>query len=254
MLRRGWGVAEEPWRNPATKRSHLAAFKCASANACLNATVEVAVTSIVDKTTPSGPGVCSEGFAGFLWCAHRCPPPHTSLHTHSISACLLHHSRQLWQFHDVSSATYVTPHRAWNTSSHCAEGFSTSRTGITVEACSLCDSGAGTVQAVAWVLIIIVGIIVGLVLALWFAQRTVTDTAEKLNQLREVQADAKILFGNTNRFWLTRRTLSGLRLLGLTVVALSIATCAQALRRCCSYSVLPSKSTSQRRSSSCSQS
>ena len=112
-------------------------------------------------------------------------------------------------------------------------------------------------QAVAWVLVFIVGIIVGLVFALWFAQRTtgsVTDTTEKLNRLREVQADAKILFGNTNRFWLTRRTLSGLRLLGLTVVALSIATCAQALRRCCSYSVLPSKSTSQRRSSICSQS
>ena len=79
MLRRGWGVAEEPWRNPATKRSHLAAFKCASANACLNSTVEVAVTSIVDKTTPSGTGVCTEGFAGFLWCAHDVhPPTHTA--------------------------------------------------------------------------------------------------------------------------------------------------------------------------------
>ena len=86
MIRRGWGVAEEPWRNPATKHSHLATFKCASANACLNATVEVAVASIVDKATLSGTGVCSEGFAGFLWCAHDVHPPHT------------HHSRQFFQF------------------------------------------------------------------------------------------------------------------------------------------------------------
>ena len=93
MIRRGWGVAEEPWRNPATKHSHLATFKCASANACLNATVEVAVASIVDKATLSGTGVCSEGFAGFLWCAHDAHP-----HTHSISACSFHHSRQLFQF------------------------------------------------------------------------------------------------------------------------------------------------------------
>ena len=151
MLRRGWGVAEEPWRNSATKRSHLAAFKCASANACLNATVEVAVASIMDKTTLSGTGVCTEGFAGFL--------------------C-----------------------------SHCAEGFSTSQTGGTVEACSPCDSSAEVMQAVAWVLVFIVGIIVGLALALWLAQRPATDTADKLGQLSEVQAEAKILFGNTNRF------------------------------------------------------
>ena len=119
-------------------------------------------------------------------------------HTHSISACSFHHSRQLFQF--LYQLATLTPRRPWNTSSHCVEGFSTSQTGGTVEACSPCDSGAEVMQAVAWVLVFIVGIIVGLALALWLAQRPQTDTADKLGQLSEVQADAKILFGNTNRF------------------------------------------------------
>ena len=91
MIRRGWGVAEKPWRNPATQHSSLAAFKCASANACLNTTIEVAVTSIMGKVTSSSPSVCAAGFAGFLWCAHQCTRTLSlsSLLTLSVSSALV---------------------------------------------------------------------------------------------------------------------------------------------------------------------
>ena len=89
MIRRGWGVAEKPWRNPATQHSSLAAFKCASANACLNTTIEVAVASIMDKVTSSSPSVCSAGFAGFLWYAHHCTRTLSSLLTLSVSSALV---------------------------------------------------------------------------------------------------------------------------------------------------------------------
>ena len=54
-------------------------------------------------------------------------------------------------------------------------------------------------QAVVWVLISTVGVLVGMAFGLWHAQRPTTDTADKFKHLHNMQADAKILFGSANR-------------------------------------------------------
>ena len=114
--------------------------------------------------------------------------PHTFLLVHTlslVSSCLV-------------SVSCLTP-RPWNTSAHCADGFSTSRTGGTVEACNPCQSGAETTLVVVWVLFLVVVILAGFTFGLWLAQRPTTDTVHKLSRKNDkMHAEAKILFGNTN--------------------------------------------------------
>ena len=132
-------------------------------------------------------------FRGLLGRVRRVPLVRcTTLHAHN-------HVRLLaLPFSSLASYCCLTPRCLWDTSAHCADGFSTSRSGGTVEACKSCDSGAEIMQAVAWVLIIVVGILGTFTIGMWLAQRPSTDMNGNFKQLRSMQADAKIIFGDTN--------------------------------------------------------